>query len=163
MRNIRKLVYSEYTLNKFKEYVLKHIDRIDINYDVIYLYKKDIYKFERIEYNQQSIDYILNDRVNFYKIDRNIIINKNMIEYAYVDGYYEISSFNWYLEVFMPSETIKLIYDGSKESYNFLEEIRKEIYPEQKIKFTIIEKIFLILILIGIIELFCFLLHIKLF
>lgn len=163
MRNIRKLVYSEYTLNKFKEYVLKHIDRIDINYDVIYLYKKDIYKFERIEYNQQLIDYILNDRVNFYKIDRNIIINKNMIEYAYVDGYYEISSFNWYLEVFMPSETIKLIYDGSKESYNFLEEIRKEIYPEQKIKFTIIEKIFLILILIGIIELFCFLLHIKLF
>ena len=163
MRKIRKVVYSEYTLNKFKEYVLKHIDRIDINYNVIYLYKKDIYKFERIEYNQQLIDYILNDRVNFYKIDRNIIINKNMIEYASVDGYYEISSFNWYLEVFMPSETIKLIYDGSKESYNFLEEIRKEIYPEQKIKFTIIEKIFLILILIGIIELFCFLLHIKLF
>ena len=163
MRKIRKVVYSEYTLKKFKEYVSKHIDRIDINYDVIYLYKKDIYKFERIEYNQQLIDYILNDRVNFYKIDRNIIINKNMIEYAYVDGYYEISSFNWYLEVFMPSETIKLIYDGSKESYNFLEEIRKEIYPEQKIKFTIIEKIFLILILIGIIELFYFLLHIKLF
>ena len=163
MRKIRKVVYSEYTLNKFKEYVLKHIDRIDINYDVIYLYKKDIYKFERIEYNQQLIDYILNDRVNFYKIDRNIIINKNMIEYASVDGHYEISSFDWYLEVSMPSDTIKLIYDGSKESYDFLEKIRKEIYPDEKIKFTIVEKIFIILILIGIIELFCFLLHIKLF
>ena len=26
MKNISKMIYSEYTLNKFKEYVLKNID-----------------------------------------------------------------------------------------------------------------------------------------
>ena len=68
MKNISKMIYSEYTLNKFKEYVLKNIDRIDINYDIIYLYKKDRDDFERIKYNQQLIDYILNDNINLYKI-----------------------------------------------------------------------------------------------
>ena len=56
MKNISKVIYSEYTLNKFKEYLLKNIDRIDINYDVIYLYKKDIDEFERIKYNKQLIE-----------------------------------------------------------------------------------------------------------
>ena len=63
----------------------------------------------------------------------------------------------------MPSDTIKVIYDDSKESYDFLENIRKKIYPKEKIKFNIYNKIFLILILIGIIKLFCYLLNIKLF
>ena len=71
--------------------------------------------------------------------------------------------FNWCLEVSMPSEAIKLIYDDSKESYDYLEEIRKKIYPYKKIKFTIFEKIFLVSILIIIIKLFCYLLNIKLF
>ena len=70
MKNISKVIYSEYTLNKFREYVLKNIDRIDINYDVIYLYKKDRDDFERIKYNKQLIDYILNDRINFYQIEK---------------------------------------------------------------------------------------------
>ena len=167
MRKNSKVIYSEYTLNKFKEYLLKNIDRIDIDYDVIYLYKKDIYEFERIKYNQQLIDYILNDSINFYEIQKNVIINLNMIEYASVDsiaaGPYEISFYNWCLEIYMPSDTIKVIYDDSKESYDFLQEIRKKIYPDQKMKFTLFEKIFLILILIIIIKLFCYLLHIKLF
>lgn len=33
----------------------------------------------------------------------------------------------------MPSDTIKLIYDDSKESYNFFENIRKEIYTDKKL------------------------------
>ena len=90
-----------------------------------------------------------------------------MIEYASIDaiatGPCEVDFFNWCLEVSMPSEVIKLIYDGSKEAYNFLQEIRKKIYPDHKMKFTIFEKFFLILILIIIIKLFCFLIHIKLF
>ena len=97
MKNISKVIYSEYTLNKFREYVLKNIDRIDINYDVIYLYKKDRDDFERIKYNKQLIDYILNDRINFYQIEKNIIINLNMIEYASVNsiaaGPYEVNFF----------------------------------------------------------------------
>ena len=59
MRNQNSIIYSEYTLNKFKKYLLKNIDRIDINYDVIYLYKKDIDDFISIKYNKQLIDYIL--------------------------------------------------------------------------------------------------------
>lgn len=167
MRNRNTVIHSEYTLNKFKEYILKHIDRIDINYDVIYLYKKDIDNFKRIKYNQQLIDYILNDRINFYQIEKNIIININMIEYASVNsivaGPYEISFYNWCLEIDMPSDSIKIVYDDSKESYDFLQEIRKKIYPNQKMKFTIFEKVFLVLILIIVIKLFCFFLHIKLF
>ena len=137
MKNISKVIYSEYTLNKFKEYLLKNIDRIDINYDVIYLYKKDIDEFERIKYNQQLIDYILNDSINFYQIEKNVIINKNMIEYASIDaiatGPCDVDFFNWCLEVSMPSDTIKLIYDDSKESYNFLKNILKEIYTDKKL------------------------------
>ena len=49
MRNQNSIIYSEYTLNKFKKYLLKNIDRIDINYDVIYLYKKDIDDFISIK------------------------------------------------------------------------------------------------------------------
>lgn len=165
MKNISKVIYSEYTLNKFKEYLLKNVDIIKIRYDLIYLYEEDIDDFIRIKYNQQLIDYILNDSINFYQIEKNIIININMVEYASIDaiatGPCDVDFFNWCLEVSMPSEEIKLIYDGSKESYNFLKNIRKKIYPDQKMKFTIFEKVFIILILIGIIKLF--LLHIKLF
>lgn len=167
MRNQNSIIYSEYTLNKFKNYLLKHIDRIDINYDVIYLYKKYRDDFERIKYNQQLIDYILNDNINFYKIEKNIIINLNMIEYASVhtieSGPYGIALFNWCLEIDLPSDSIKIVYDDSSESYDFLEKIRKKIYPYKKIKFTIFEKIFLVSILIIIIKLFCYLLNIKLF
>ena len=167
MRNQNSIIYSEYNLNKFKKYLLKNIDRIDINYDVIYLYKKDIDDFISIKYNKQLIDYILNDNINFYKIEKNIIINLNMIEYASVhtieSGPYGIALFNWCLEIDLPSDSIKIVYDDSSESYDFLEKIRKEIYPDQKVKFTIIEKVFLILILIVIIKFFSYLLHIKLF
>ena len=37
MKNPNTVIHSEYTLNKFKEYLLKNIDKIDINYDVIYI------------------------------------------------------------------------------------------------------------------------------
>lgn len=165
MRNQNSIIYSEYTLNIFKEYLLKNVDIIKIRYDLIYLYKKDIDEFERIKYNKQLIDYILNDSINFYQIEKNVIININMIEYASIDaiaaGYCDVDFFNWCLEVSMPSEEIKLIYDDSKEAHDFLEQIRKKIYPDKKIKFRIFKKIFYILILIVIIKLF--LLHIKLF
>ena len=165
MRNQNSIIYSEYTLNKFKEYLLKNVDIIKIRYDLIYLYEEDIDTFIRIKYNKQLIDYILNDSINFYQIEKNVIININMIEYASIDtiaaDYCDVDFFNWCLEVSMPSEEIKLIYDDSRESYNFLQEIRKKIYPDKKIKFRIFKKVFLILILIGIIKLF--LLHIKLF
>ena len=137
MKNPNTVIHSEYTLNKFKEYLLKNIDRIDINYDVIYIYKKDLDNFKRIKYNQQLIDYILNDSINFYQIEKNIIINIHMIEYASIyaiaTGPCEVDFFNWCLEVSMPSDTIKLIYDDSKESYNFFENIRKEIYTDKKL------------------------------
>ena len=137
MRNQNSIIYSEYTLNIFKEYLLKNVDIIKIRYDLIYLYKKDIDEFERIKYNKQLIDYILNDSINFYQIEKNVIININMIEYASIDaiaaGYCDVDFFNWCLEVSMPSDTIKLIYDDSKESYNFLKNIRKEIYTDKKL------------------------------
>ena len=38
MRNQNSIIYSEYTLNKFKEYLLKNVDIIKIRYDLIYLY-----------------------------------------------------------------------------------------------------------------------------
>lgn len=165
MRNQNSIIYSEYTLNIFKEYLLKNVDIIKIRYDLIYLYEEDIDNFIRIKYNQQLIDYILNDSINFYQIEKNVIININMIDYASIDaiaaGYCDVDFFNWCLEISMPSETFKLIYDDSKEAHDFLEQIRKKIYPDKKIKFRIFKKIFYILILIVIIKLF--LLHIKLF
>lgn len=167
MKNRNNITHSEYTLKKTKEYILKNVDIIKIKYDIIYLYEEDIDDFIRIKYNNQLIDYILNDSDNFYEIQENIIINMNMVKYAYVDsvasGPYEASFCNWCLKVSMPSDTIKLIYDDSRESYDFLENIRKKFYPKEKIKFNIYNKIFLILILIGIIKLFCYLLNIKLF
>ncbi len=137
MKNISNVIYSEYTLNKFKEYLLKNVDIIKIRYDLIYLYEEDIDDFIRIKYNNQLIDYILNDSINFYQIEKNVIININMIEYASIDaiatGPCDVDFFNWCLEVSMPSDTIKLIYDDSKESYDFLQEIRKKIYPYKKL------------------------------
>lgn len=154
MKNISKVIYSEYTLNKFKEYLLKNVDIIKIRYDLIYLYEEDIDDFIRIKYNQQLIDYILNDSINFYQIEKNVIININMIEYASIDaiaaGYCDVDFFNWCLEVSMPSEEIKLIYDGSKESYDFLKNIRKEIYTDKKLN-----KMEYFLRIIGILLLIC--------
>jgi len=137
MRNQNSITHSEYTLKKTKEYILKNVDIIKIKYDLIYLYEEDIDEFERIKYNKQLIDYILNDTINFYQIEKNVIINKNMIEYASIDaiaaGYCDVDFFNWCLEISMPSETFKLIYDDSKESYDFLENIRKKIYTDKKL------------------------------
>lgn len=137
MRNQNSITHSEYTLKKTKEYILKNVDIIKIKYDLIYLYEEDIDEFERIKYNKQLIDYILNDTINFYQIEKNVIININMIEYASIDaiaaGYCDVDFFNWCLEISMPSEEIKLIYDDSRESYNFLQEIRKKIYPYKKL------------------------------
>ena len=167
MRNRNNITHSEYTLKKIKEYIIKNVDIIKIRYDLIYLYKEDIDDFIRIKYNKELIDYILNDSDNFYEIQENIIINMNMVKYAYVDsvasGPHEASFCNWCLKVSMPSDTIKVIYDDSKESYDFLQEIRKEIYPDKNIKFSFFEKLFIILILVVIIKFFCFLLHIELF
>ena len=80
MRNQNSITHSEYTLKKTKEYILKNVDIIKIKYDLIYLYEEDIDEFERIKYNKQLIDYILNDTINVYQIEKNDIINLNMIE-----------------------------------------------------------------------------------
>lgn len=161
MKNRNNIIHSEYTLKKTKEYILKNVDIIKIKYDFIYLYEEDIEDYIKIKYNNQLIDYILNDDINFYEIEKNVIINMNMVKYAYVDsvasGPHESSFCNWCLKVSMPSDTLKLIYDDSAESHVFLEEIRKKIFPNKKIKFTIFEKFFLVLMFIVIIKLIIYL------
>lgn len=73
-------VYSNYTLNKIKTFILKRIDVIEISYDELKLHHanifKDICNYKTIKHNQDLINYILKDTENFYKI-QNKIINKN--------------------------------------------------------------------------------------
>ena len=81
-------VYSNYTLNKIKTFILKRIDVIEISYDELKLHHanifKDIWDYKTIKHNQDLINYILKDKENFYKI-QNKIINKNFIENVSID------------------------------------------------------------------------------
>lgn len=69
MREIRenRNRYSDYTLEKVKNFIIKNVDKIKLTSGDMYLYfpKKDKFKF--LKQNDSIIDYILNDTNNFKK------------------------------------------------------------------------------------------------
>lgn len=149
-------VYSNYTLNKIKTFILKRIDVIEINYDELELHHANIFKdicdYKTIKHNQGLINYILKDTENFYKI-QNKIINKNFIENVSIDwipsGPCDADMYLLKLTIELKSQDIEII--SSQGNYDFLKNIKDNLDTNQKsyLKFNdIISLIFLIIFII---------------
>ena len=149
-------VYSNYTLNKIKTFILKRIDVIEINYDELELHHANIFKdicdYKTIKHNHDLINYILKDKENFYKI-QNKIINKNFIENVSIDwipsGPCDADMYLLKLTIELKSEDIEII--SSQGNYDFLKNIKDNLDTNQKsyLKFNdIISLIFLIIFII---------------
>ena len=149
-------VYSNYTLNKIKTFILKRIDVIEINYDELKLHHANIFKdicdYKTIKYNQDLIKYILKDTENFYEI-QNKIINKNFIENVSIDwtpsGPCDVDMYLLKLSIELKSQDIEII--SSQGNYTFLKSIKDKLDTNQKssLKFNdIISLIFLIIFII---------------
>ena len=108
-------VYSNYTLNKIKTFILKRIDVIEISYDELELHHANIFKdicdYKTIKHNHDLINYILKDKENFYKI-QNKIINKNFIENVSIDwtpsGPCDVDMYLLKLSIELKSQDIEL-------------------------------------------------------
>lgn len=74
-----KNVYSEYTLTKIKNFILKHVDKIELIGGDMYLYFPKKEKFKILRENESIIKYVLNDTNNFKTFDE-YIVNKQMIK-----------------------------------------------------------------------------------
>ena len=140
-------VYSNYTLNKIKKFILKRIDVIEISYDELKLHHANIFKDI-----WDLINYILKDKENFYKI-QNKIINKNFIENVSIDwtpsGPCDVDMYLLKLSIELKSQDIEII--SSQGNYTFLKSIKDKLDTNQKssLKFNdIISLIFLIIFII---------------
>lgn len=165
MRKMRKMrkktkklenIYSNYTLNKIKTFILKRIDVIEISYDELELHHANIFKdicdYKTIKHNHDLINYILKDKENFYKI-QNKIINKNFIENVSIDwtpsGPCDVDMYLLKLSIELKSQDIEII--SSQGNYAFLKSIKDKLDTNQKssLKFNdIISLIFLIIFII---------------
>ena len=142
MRKMRKKtkklenIYSNYTLNKIKTFILKRIDVIEISYDELELHHANIFKdicdYKTIKHNHDLINYILKDKENFYKI-QNKIINKNFIENVSIDwtpsGPCDVDMYLLKLSIELKSQDIEII--SSQGYYAFLSSIKDKLASNQ--------------------------------
>lgn len=71
--------YSEYTLGKIKNFIIKNVDKIKLIGGDMYLYFPNKDKFKFLRQNDSIIQYILNDTNNFKTLGE-YIVNKNLIK-----------------------------------------------------------------------------------
>ena len=121
--------YSEYTLSKIKDFILKNVDKIELIGGDMYLYfpKKD--KFKILRENQSIINYIANDTNNFKTFDE-YILNKNLITRIEIKsspcGECSADAFELIFKVILKSGNISKYYPYNKETLKFLQNFKKK-------------------------------------
>lgn len=123
--------YSEYTLEKVKNFILKHVDKIELIGGDMYLYfhKNDNFKF--FKQNNSIIKYILNDTNNFKTFDE-YIVNKQMIKRieikSSVCGKCSANVFELIFKIILKSGNISKYYPYNKETLRLLKKLEKSFY-----------------------------------
>ena len=131
MRKMRENTnqYSEYTLGKIKNFIIKNVDKIKLIGGDMYLYfpKKDKFKFLR--QNDSIIQYILNDTINFKTFDE-YIVNKQMIKRIEIKrsvcGECSANVFELIFEIILKSGNISKYYPYDKETLKLLKKLSKD-------------------------------------
>ena len=121
--------YSEYTLEKVKNFILKHVDKIELIGEDMYLYfhKNDNFKF--FKQNNSIIKYILNDTNNFKTLGE-YIVNKNLIKRIEITsspcGEGSANEFENIFKVILKSGNISEYYNYDKETLKLLKKLSKD-------------------------------------
>ena len=121
--------YSEYTLEKIKNFIIKNVDKIKLIGGDMYLYfpKSDNFKF--FKQNNSIIKYILNDTNNFKTFDE-YIVNKQMIKRieikSSVCGECSANVFELIFKIILKSGNISKYYPYDKETLKFLQNFKKK-------------------------------------
>lgn len=131
MREIRENTnrYSDYTLEKVKNFIIKNVDKIKLTSGDMYLYfpKKEHFKFLR--QNDSIIQYILNDTNNFKTLGE-YIVNKNLIKRIEITsspcGEGSADAFELIFKVILQSGSISTYYPYDKETLKFLQNFKKK-------------------------------------
>lgn len=71
--------YSDYTLEKVKNFIIKNVDKIKLTSGDMYLYFPKEDKFKFLKQNKSIIQYIVNDTTNFKTLGE-FIVNKTLIK-----------------------------------------------------------------------------------
>ena len=121
--------YSEYTLEKIKNFIIKNVDKIKLIGGDMYLYfpKSDNFKF--FKQNNSIIQYILNDTNNFKTLGE-YIVNKNLIKRIEITsspcGEGSANEFENIFKVILKSGNISEYYNYDKETLKFLQNFKKK-------------------------------------
>lgn len=121
--------YSEYTLSKIKDFILKNVDKIELIGGDMYLYfpKNDNFKF--FKQNNSIIKYILNDTNNFKTFDE-YILNKNLITRIEIKsspcGECSADAFELIFKIILKSGNISKYYHYDKETLKLLKKLSKD-------------------------------------
>lgn len=121
--------YSEYTLEKIKNFIIKNVDKIKLIGGDMYLYfpKSDNFKF--FKQNNSIIQYILNDTNNFKTLGE-YIVNKNLIKRIEITsspcGEGSANEFENIFKVILKSGNISEYYNYDKETLKLLKKLSKD-------------------------------------
>ena len=131
MRTMRqnKNRYSEYTLSKIKDFILKNVDKIELIGGDMYLYFPKKENFKILRENQSIINYIVNDTLNFKTFDE-YILNKNLITRIEIKsspcGECSADAFELIFKVILKSGNISKYYHYDKETLKLLKKLSKD-------------------------------------
>ena len=121
--------YSEYTLEKVKNFILKHVDKIELIGGDMYLYFHKKENFKILRENQSIINYIINDTLNFKTLGE-YILNKNLIKRIEITsspcGECSADAFELIFKVILKSGNISKYYPYNKETLKFLQNFKKK-------------------------------------
>lgn len=121
--------YSEYTLSKIKDFILKNVDKIELIGGDMYLYFPKKENFKILRENQSIINYIINDTLNFKTLGE-YILNKNLIKRIEITsspcGECSADAFELIFKVILKSGNISKYYPYNKETLKFLQNFKKK-------------------------------------
>lgn len=121
--------YSEYTLSKIKDFILKNVDKIELIGGDMYLYFPKKENFKILRENQSIINYIVNDTLNFKTFDE-YILNKNLITRIEIKsspcGECSADAFELIFKVILKSGNISKYYHYDKETLKLLKKLSKD-------------------------------------
>ena len=121
--------YSEYTLSKIKDFILKNVDKIELIGGDMYLYFPKKENFNILRENQSIINYIINDTLNFKTLGE-YILNKNLIKRIEITsspcGECSADAFELIFKVILKSGNISKYYPYNKETLKFLQNFKKK-------------------------------------
>ena len=124
-----KNVYSEYTLSKVKNFIIKNVDKIELIGGDMYLYFPKKENFKILRENQSIINYIVNDTLNFKTFDE-YILNKNLITRIEIKsspcGECSADAFELIFKVILKSGNISKYYHYDKETLKLLKKLSKD-------------------------------------